>query len=232
MITVNELHREPIPSSQRDMTPIVFAVIDDNLTRIGLDLLIRDAGWRPRTFTSSHEFLQLPHASVPSCLILDVTRLGLAALEIQRRIAAERPDMPIIVITGNVNFLLTVGAMKAGAVEFLTKPLDGRALLQAIENALERSNAVLDHEAKIRELRERYASLSGREREVMTLVVTGLLNKQVGVELGISEVTVKAHRGRVMRKMHANSLPGLVMMAAQLRDALAPIGDRPSKWAA
>ena len=203
-----------------DATPIVFVVDDDVSVRESLELLIRCAGWTAETFVSAQEFLSRPRVPAPSCLVLDVSLPGLNGLELQQRVAAERTDMPIIFITGHGDVPMSVQAMKAGAVEFLTKPFGDDILLSAIRNALERSRAALTHEGEIRALRDAYASLTSREREVMALVVTGRLNKQVGGELGISEITVKAHRGKVMRKMKAGSLADLVKMAAQLR--LAP----------
>jgi FixJ family two-component response regulator len=205
-------------------TPIVFVVDDDVSVRESLELLIRNAGWQPETFESAQEFLSRPRAVVPSCLVLDLTLPGLNGLDLQKRVAVDRTDMPIIFITGYGDVPMTVQAMKAGAVEFLTKPFGDDALLSAIRQALERSRTALDHEAEIGGLRDRYASLSRREREVMALVVRGLLNKQVGFELGISEITVKAHRGKVMRKMEADSLADLVTMAASIRIAPAPKG--------
>ena len=198
-------------------TPIVFVVDDDVSVRESLELLIGNAGWLPETFESAQEFLSRERVVVPSCLVLDVTLPGLNGLDLQKRIAADRADMPIIFITGFGDVPITVQAMKAGAVEFLTKPFSDDALLSAIRQALERSRATLDQEAEIRGLRDCYASLSPRERDVMALVVRGLLNKQVGFELGISEITVKAHRGQVMRKMNAASLADLVNIAAKLR---------------
>ena len=197
--------------------PIVFVVDDDISVRESLELLIASAGWRPELFASAQDFLKSPRACVPSCLVLDVSLPGLNGLELQKRVANERTDMPIIFITGHGDVPMTVQAMKAGAVEFLTKPFNHEALLSAIQQALERSRAALGIEAEMQSLRHRYASLTGRERQVMALVVSGLLNKQVGGELGISEITVKAHRGKVMQKMKAASLPDLVRMAGRLQ---------------
>jgi FixJ family two-component response regulator len=202
----------------------VFVVDDDVSVRESLESLIRFAGWEPETFASAQEFLARPRVLVPSCLILDVALPDLSGLDLQKRIAVDRIDMPIIFITGYGDVPMTVQAMKAGAVEFLTKPFGDDVLLSAIRNAIERSQTALRHEAEIRALRDCYASLSRREREVMALVVSGLLNKQVGFELGISEITVKAHRGKLMRKMNAGSLAELVNMAARLRLAPAPKG--------
>jgi FixJ family two-component response regulator len=198
-------------------TPIVFVVDDDISVRESLELMIRHAGWHPETFTSAQEFLASRRASVPSCLILDFSLPGLNGLELQKRVVIERPEMPIIFITGHGDVPLTVRAMKAGAVEFLTKPFSDEVLLSAIQNALARSQALLGRESEIRALQARYASLTLREREVMALVASGLLNKQAAGELGISEITVKAHRGSLMRKMEAHSFAELVNMAARLR---------------
>lgn len=196
--------------------PIVFVVDDDVSVRESLELLIRCEGWQVEVFASAAEFLRRERALVPSCLVLDVSMPGLNGLDLQKRIAAERTDMPIIFITGYGDVPMTVQAMKAGAVEFLTKPFTDEVLLSAIREAIGRSQVVLDIEKEMQELRAAYASLSQREREVMALVVSGLLNKQVGAELGISEITVKAHRGNLMKKMKAGSLPDLVNMAARL----------------
>jgi FixJ family two-component response regulator len=200
-------------------TPIVFVVDDDVSVRESLESLIACAGWQTETFASAQEFLARPRSLAPTCLVLDVGLPDLNGLELQERIAGDRTDMPIIFITGYGDVPMTVRAMKAGALEFLTKPFSDDALLKAIRDALERSRAALDRGAEMRVLQDRYASLSRREQEVMALVVAGLLNKQVGGELGISEITVKAHRGRMMRKMQADSLAHLVRMAELLRVA-------------
>jgi FixJ family two-component response regulator len=198
-------------------TPIVFVVDDDISVRESLQLLLQSEGWHPETFASAQEFLDRPRSLVPSCLVLDVSLPGLNGLELQKRVAVERPDMPIIFITGYGDVPTTVRAMKAGAVEFLTKPFSDDVLLNAIRQAVERSRVALGYQAEMQALRNCYASLTHRERQVMALVVSGLLNKQVGGELGISEITVKAHRGKVMQKMKADSLAALVKMAARLR---------------
>jgi FixJ family two-component response regulator len=204
-----------------ETSPVVFVVDDDVSVRESLELLIKSAGMQPELFASAQGFLMRPRATVPCCLVLDVTLPGLNGLELQQQLA-ERTDMPIIFITGYGDVPTTVRAMKAGAVEFLTKPFDDQVLLDAIRHALERSRAALQTQAEMQALRACYDSLTPREREVMALVVSGLLNKQVGGELGITEITVKAHRGQVMRKMKAGSLPDLVTMAARLGVPTAP----------
>ena len=201
--------------SMADISPIVFVVDDDVSVRESLELLIKSAGWQPELFASAQEFLAHPRAGVPSCLVLDVTLPGLDGLELQRQLA-DRNDVPIVFITGHGDVPMTVQAMKAGAVEFLTKPFKDYVLLQAVRGAIERSRVALRHNSEMRVLRTCFESLTQRERQVMALVVSGLLNKQVGGELGISEITVKAHRGAVMRKMKAGSLPDLVTMAGRL----------------
>ena len=204
-----------------DVPPIVFVVDDDVSVRESLELLIKSAGWQPETFVSAQEFLSRRPPAVPCCLVLDVTLPGLSGLELQKELA-ERTDMPIIFITGHGDVPMSVQAMKAGAVEFLTKPFKDDVLLDAIRGAIDHSRAALRLDSEMRLLRTRYEALTPREREVMALVVSGLLNKQVGGELGISEITVKAHRGQVMRKMKADSLPDLVGMAARLGLRSAP----------
>jgi FixJ family two-component response regulator len=199
------------------VTPIVFVVDDDLSVRESLELLIRCEGWQPETYASAQEFLARPRVFVQSCLILDVSLPGLNGLDLQKRVAAERSDMPIIFITGHGDVPMTVRAMKAGAIEFLTKPFSDDVLLTAIRHALERSRITLGREMEMQALKDCFASLTGRERQVMALVVSGMLNKQVGSELGISEITVKAHRGRVMQKMKADSIADLVQIAAKLR---------------
>ena len=194
---------------------IVYVVDDDVSVRESLELLIRWAGWQPRTFASAWSFLHHPVERVPCCLILDVGLPDLNGLDVQQRLMA-RPDLPVIFITGQADVPMTVRAMKAGAAEFLTKPFDDEVLLTAVRRALESSDMAQRETAELEELRGRYASLTRREREVMNLIVAGLLNKQVGVELGTSEVTVKAHRGRVMQKMRAASFADLVRISSRL----------------
>jgi FixJ family two-component response regulator len=208
--------RERSKSSSNVAAPIVFIVDDDISVRESLELLIRSQGWQPETFESATQFLDRPRVLTPSCLVLDVSLPGLNGLELQKRVAVERTEMPIIFITGHGNVPMSVEAMKAGAVEFLTKPFSKDALLSAIRNALEHSRTALSDKADMQTLRDSYASLTPREREVMTLVISGLLNKQVGGELGIHENTVKYHRAQTMQKMKAGSLADLVRMAARL----------------
>ena len=203
-------------TSRAVCTPIVFVVDGDVSVRASLEWLIQTSGWRVETFASGQEFLARPPASVPSCLVLDVAPPDFTGLDLQKRMAVDRSDMPVIFISAYGDVPISVQAMKAGAIEFLTKPFHDDALLAAVRDALERSRRALEHAANMKALRESYASLTRREREVMLLVVSGLLNKQVGGELGISEITVKAHRGQVMRKMNADSLPALVNMVARL----------------
>ena len=197
-------------------TPIVFVVDDDVSVRESLELLIHSAGWSPETFPSAAAFLARPRVDVPSCLVLDVSLPDLNGLELQTRIADDRFELPIIFITGYGDVPMTVRAMKAGAVEFLTKPIDEQSLLRALDDAVGKARATFEGQVNLRALRDGYASLSRRERQVMALVSSGFLNKQVGVRLGISEITVKAHRGHLMRKMQAPSFAELVNMAARL----------------
>jgi FixJ family two-component response regulator len=196
--------------------PVVFVVDDDVSVRESLEALIRWAGWQPETFGSARDFLSRPRDETPSCLVLDVELPDLNGLDLQERVATDRTDMPIIFITGHGDIPMSVRAMKAGAAEFLTKPFERDVLLNAIRRAIERSRGALTQASELAILRKRYASLTPREREVLAWVVSGLLNKQVGAELGMTEATVKAHRGQVMQKMNADSLAGLVRMAAQL----------------
>jgi len=195
---------------------IVFVVDDDVSVRESLELLIKFAGWQPETFATAADFLARPRTTIPSCLVLDVSLPDLNGLELQKLIGSERSDMPIIFITGHGDIPMSVKAMKAGAVEFLTKPIDDEALLSAIRHAVQRSAAVLDEQAEMSRLRGRYKSLTLHEQEVMRLVVAGMLNKQIGLKLGISEITVKAHRGKMMQKMAADSVADLVKMAVRL----------------
>ena len=207
-------------SAKAQDKPIVFVVDDDISVRESLELLIQFAGWQSETFASAEDFLARPRSIGPSCLVLDVSLPNLSGLDLQKLITADRTDMPIIFITGHGDIPMTVQAMKAGAVEFLTKPIDDNLLLSAIRNAIKRSAAALDDQAELQVLHKYHESLTPREREVMRLVVSGMLNKQIGLKLGISEITVKAHRGKMMLKMKADSVADLVKMAVRL--GLAP----------
>ena len=207
-------------AAKSQQKPIVFVVDDDISVRESLELLITFAGWQPETFASAGEFLERPRTATPNCLVLDISLPDLNGLELQKLIASERTDLPIIFITGHGDVPMTVQAMKGGAVEFLTKPFDDEVLLGAIRHAIKRSASVLDEQAEITALRSSYESLTPREQEVLRLVVAGMLNKQIGLKLGISEITVKAHRGKMMQKMKAESLADLVKTAVRL--GLAP----------
>ena len=214
------IQRSPVTVARGEAppaTPVVFVVDDDISVRESLELLVRCEGWQPEIFSSAQAFLARPGVAVPHCLVLDISLPDGNGLELQKRIAVEQSSMPIIFITGHGDVPMSVQAMKGGAVEFLLKPFRDDVLLSAIRQALERSRVALGREAEMQVLRDCYASLTPREREVMALVVSGLLNKQVGWELGISEITVKAHRGNMMQKMKAESLADLVRMAARLR---------------
>ena len=202
--------------STRNTMPTVFIVDDDISVRESLESLIAEAGWRPEVFASAQEFLARPCSPQPGCLVLDLSLPDLNGLELQERIA-DRSSLPIIFITGHGDIPSTVRAMKAGAVEFFTKPFADDAIVGAMRNAIHRSCAALADAAAMRALRDSYTLLSPREREVMALVISGRMNKQVGGELGISEITVKAHRGKLMRKMNAASICDLVRMASRLR---------------
>jgi FixJ family two-component response regulator len=207
-----EMGELPTPTA----VPVVFIVDDDVYVRESQELFVRNEKWKPETFASAQEFLNHPRTAVPSCLVLDLSLPGLNGLELQKRLAAEHIEMQIIFITGYGDVPKSVQAMKAGALEFLTKPLDNDALISAIRKALDRSRLALAQDAEMTELKARYSSLTSREQQVMALVVTGLLNKQVGGELGISEITVKAHRRQAMQKMKADSLATLVKLAAKI----------------
>jgi len=222
MNSASALVHESTSSPLSYAAPIVFVVDDDPSVRASLESLIGGDGWYAETFATAQDFLARPPVRTPSCLVLDLSLPDLNGLELQRRVAVDRIDMPIIFITGHGSVPMTVKAMKAGAIEFLTKPFRSDVLLRSIRLAIERSHTALRHDAEVQALQDRYASLSGRERQVMMLVVRGKLNKQVGGELGISEITVKGHRGRMMQKMQAGSFANLVRLAARLGVAAAP----------
>jgi FixJ family two-component response regulator len=198
-------------------TPMVFVVEDDASVREALAGLIRSAGWNVEVYVSAQEFLGRPMTDVPGCLVLDVGLPGLSGLDLQSRMAELNQDIPIVFITGQGDIPMSVRAMKAGAVEFLTKPFVDQDLLDGIQVAIERDRIARSEEAQLLELRECYASLTPREQQVLELVISGRLNKQAAGELGISEITIKVHRGRVMAKMRATSLPDLVTRATKLK---------------
>ena len=202
--------------SSQEASEVVFVVDDDSSIRESLKDLLASVGLDVRAFASAQEFLRGPRPDAPGCLVLDIRMPGMSGLDLQREMADLDIRTPIIFITAHGDIHMTVRAMKAGAVEYLTKPLDDEVVIRAIREAVERGQANLKREGAQRQLQERYDSLTKREREVMNLVVTGLMNKQVGFELDISEITVKAHRGKVMQKMRADSLPDLVKMAGRL----------------
>jgi len=216
VVNLSEYILEPLPAQ-----PIVFVVHNDTSVRESLESLIRCEGWQSESFAFAREFLARPRPVVPNCLVLDVSLRDLNGLDLLRRVVAEGPGTPVIFVTGHGDVPTSVQAMKAGAIEFLMNPFSDEVVLSAIREGFRRSSIALNREAGMRSLRDRYASLSHRERQVMALVVSGLLNKEVGAELEISEITVKAHRGQVMRKMKAESFADLVRMAARLRSELA-----------
>jgi FixJ family two-component response regulator len=199
-----------------DSSALIAVVDDDPSVRRGLERLIRSVGWKAETFGSAQEFLERPRTEPPSCVVLDLQLPDLSGLDLQKRMAEAGLYTPIVFLTGHGSIPATVQAMKAGAIEFLTKPVDEQDLLKAIEEAIERDRRTRQQHADARDLRDRYESLTAREQEVMRQVVSGLLNKQIAAELRIAEDTVKFHRGHIMRKMRADSLADLVRMAETL----------------
>jgi FixJ family two-component response regulator len=201
---------------KQDANPAVFVVDDDTSMRQAIGSLIRSVGLRVETFATAHDFLQSKALDVPGCVVLDVRLPGLSGLDLQRELTSRGIMLPIIFITGYGDIPMSVRAMKAGALEFLTKPFRDQDLLDAIQQALEQGRVMRQQKAGAADLRQRFEALTSREREVMRLVVAGLLNKQIASELGISEITVKLHRGQAMKKMGADSLAALVKMAERL----------------
>ena len=208
----------------RTEPPLVCVLDDDPSLRQALGTLIRSAGWQAEAFATARDFLALPRAGVPCCLLLDFLLPDIDGLDLQQRIAEQEHHMPIVFLTRYGDVQKVVRAMKGGAVDVLTKPFDADALLGAIANAIDLSRARMSEQAELRALRERYSSLTPREREVMALVTAGRLNKQAASDLDISEITVKAHRGKLMRKMNARSFAALVEMAARLRASAPRLG--------